>query len=95
MPVGGRTVARAGGRSVYGHVITNFTRMARLLHFLTHGVPLAGFAREVRNEDGQTHYLTRYVTVRWFSSFGLSDIGCLRILNSGCVTICALAYLAK
>ena len=41
-----RTVSRAGGRAVYGHVITKFSRMGRLLHFLTHGAPLARFARE-------------------------------------------------
>ena len=32
----GRTV----GRSVYGHVITKFSRMGSLPHFLTHGAPL-------------------------------------------------------
>ena len=31
---------------MYGHVITKFSRMSRLLHFLTHGAPLARFARE-------------------------------------------------
>ena len=31
-------------RSVYGHVIIKFSRMGRLLHFLTHGAPLARFA---------------------------------------------------
>ena len=42
----GRTVAWAGDRSVYGHVITKFSRMGRLLHFLTHGAPLARFVHE-------------------------------------------------
>ena len=42
----GRTVLRAGGRSVYGHVITKFSRMGRLLHFLNPGAPLARFARK-------------------------------------------------
>ena len=42
----GRTVSRAGGRSVCGHVITKFSRMGWLLHFLTHGAPLARFARQ-------------------------------------------------
>ena len=42
----GRSLGRAGGRSVYGHVITKFSRMGRLLHFLTHGAPLARFARQ-------------------------------------------------
>ena len=42
----GRTVRRAGGRSVYGHVIAKFSRMASLPHFLTHGAPLR--ARELR-----------------------------------------------
>ena len=40
MPVG------ADGLSVYGPVITKFSRMGRLRHFLTHGAPLARFARE-------------------------------------------------
>ena len=31
---------RSGGRSVYGHVITKFSRMGSLLDFLTHGAPL-------------------------------------------------------
>ena len=36
-----RTDGLSGGRSVYGHVITKFSRMGRLLHFLTHGALLA------------------------------------------------------
>ena len=41
----GRTV----GRSVYGHVITKFSRMGSLPHFLTHGAPLRSIrARELR-----------------------------------------------
>ena len=32
--------------STYDHVITKFSRMGRLLHFLTHGALLARFARE-------------------------------------------------
>ena len=39
-------VVRTGGLSVYGHVITKFSRMGRLLPFLTHGAALARFARE-------------------------------------------------
>ena len=31
---------------MYGHVVTKFSRMGRLLHFLTHGAPLARFVRE-------------------------------------------------
>ena len=31
---------RSLGRSVHGHVITKFSLMGRLLHFLTHGAPL-------------------------------------------------------
>ena len=38
----GRSLGRSLGRSVYGHVITKFSRMDRLLHFLTHGAPMAG-----------------------------------------------------
>ena len=34
------TDGRAGGRSVYGHVITKFSRMGSLPNFFTHGAPL-------------------------------------------------------
>ena len=43
---GRQSLGQAVGRSVYGHVITRFSRMGRLLNFLTHGTPLARFARE-------------------------------------------------
>ena len=35
-----QTDGRAGGRSVYGHVITQFSPIGSLLHFFTHGAPL-------------------------------------------------------
>ena len=38
-------VVRTDGRA-YGHVITKFSRMGRLPHFLTHGAPQARFARQ-------------------------------------------------
>ena len=38
--------SQAVGQLVYGHVIAKFSRMSRLLHFLTHGAPLAHLARE-------------------------------------------------
>ena len=38
-------VVRTDGRA-YGHVITKFSRMGRSPHFLTHGAPLARFARQ-------------------------------------------------
>ena len=39
---------RLGGRA-YGHVLTKFYWMARLLHFLTHGAPLSSLrVRELR-----------------------------------------------
>ena len=41
-----RTDGLLGGRAVYGHVITKFSQMDRLLHFLTHGAPLVCFAHE-------------------------------------------------
>ena len=34
------TDGRAGGWSVYGHVITKFSQMGRLPHFLSYGAPL-------------------------------------------------------
>ena len=36
----GQSVGRAGGRSVYGHVITKFSRVGSLPYFFTHGAPL-------------------------------------------------------
>ena len=39
-----RTDGLSGGRTVYGHVIAKFSQIGRLLHFLTHGAPLARFA---------------------------------------------------
>ena len=36
----GWSLGRAGGRSGYGHVITKFSPMGGLLHFLTHGALL-------------------------------------------------------
>ena len=45
MPVG-RTDGRADRRSVYGHVITKFSRMGSLPHFLPMMLRCARFARE-------------------------------------------------
>ena len=47
---GGRTVSRAaGGRAVYGNVITKFSRMGSLFHFLTHGALLRAGAPQSTN----------------------------------------------
>ena len=63
-----RTESRAVVRSVYGHVINQFSRMGSLPHFLTHGAPLCALrARELRYEHlaelfiprGMTHWLVR------------------------------------
>ena len=44
-----RTDGRSGGRSVYGHVITKFSWMGRLLYFFTHGALLGALrAQELR-----------------------------------------------
>ena len=47
--------------STYGHVITKFSRMDRLLHFLTHGALLARFAREssANNDDDNDESIIR------------------------------------
>ena len=39
----------ADGQSVYGHVITKFSRMDSLLHFLTRGAPLRAPLINVEN----------------------------------------------
>ena len=41
-----RTEGLSGWRAVYGHVITKFSRMGSLPHFLTHGAPQACLARQ-------------------------------------------------
>ena len=44
-----QTDGRAGGRSVYGHVVTKFSRMGSLPNFFTHGAPPRALrARELR-----------------------------------------------
>ena len=49
------TDGRAGGRSVYGHVITKFSRMGSLPHFFTHGAPLRALrARELCYKSSYT-----------------------------------------
>ena len=50
----------ADGRSVYGHVITKFSRMGSLPHFLTHGAPQARLAR-------QSSTITDGLSLRLFS----------------------------
>ena len=44
------TDGRAGGRSVYGHVISKFSRMGRLSHFLSYGAPPRAAPRATRVE---------------------------------------------
>ena len=45
-----RTEGRALARSVYGHVITKFSRMVRLPHFLSYGAPSTrGASRRARS----------------------------------------------
>ena len=60
---GGRTVSRAaGGRAVYGNVITKFSRMGSLFHFLTHGALLRALrARELRNQQIFVHSLRLFL----------------------------------
>ena len=73
--IGFPVVRTDGGRSVYGHVITKFSRMGRLLHFLTHGAPLARFAREsfaiigtLRSEEGDgSENVAEKVNSRFFN----------------------------
>ena len=75
---------------MYGHVITNFCRMDRLLYFLTHGAPLARFAREsfaiietLRSEEGDgSENVAEKVNSRFFNlhcdyskSLTLSNVG--------------------
>ena len=41
-----RTDGLSGRQAVYGHAITKFSRMGRLLYFVTDGALLARFAHE-------------------------------------------------
>ena len=54
---------RSIGRSVYGHVITKFSRMGRLPHFLTYGAPCTHGASRLawssanNNNNNNPHHL--------------------------------------
>ena len=52
----GFPVVRTAGRA-YGHVITKFSRMGRLSHFLTYGAPPTG---ALRYDDRLGNGLTAY-----------------------------------
>ena len=55
-----RTDGRAGGRSVYGHMITKFSRMGSLPHSFTHGAPLrASRARAPLSAFFKTEFSTQ------------------------------------
>ena len=66
--------ARAGGRCTVTS-LPNFCRMGRLLHFLTHGAPLARFAREsfaiigtLRSKEGdENENVAEKVNSRFFN----------------------------
>ena len=51
-----RTDGRLGGRSVYGHVITKFSRLARLLHFLPMVLRWRVRARELSSKAIEMKY---------------------------------------
>ena len=51
-----RTDGRVGGRSVYGHVITKFSRMGSLPHFLPKMLRCARFARESSAKSGSRSF---------------------------------------
>ena len=62
-----RTDGRAVGRSVYGHVVTKFSRMGSLPHFVTHGAPLRA-SRErapLLEDDGESRCLSLVFTNMW------------------------------
>ena len=75
-----RTDGLSGGRSVYGHVITKFSGMGRLLHFLTHGALLVRFARG----SSATNLLAR-ATRQSLSVVSLWVFSIVRLLNLVCV----------
>ena len=52
---------------MYGHVITKFSRMGRLLHFVTHGALLARLAREssaIMNLNGTPFHSVSYSSLK-------------------------------
>ena len=50
---------------MYGHVITKFSRMGRLPHFLTHGAPLRALrAGELRYEIVATDSSGKYEEIK-------------------------------
>ena len=61
-----RTDGRAGGRSVYGHAITKFSRMGSLPHFFTHGAPLRALRVRAPLLRDATYKTTKYAIPLFF-----------------------------
>ena len=61
-----QTDGRSGGRSVYGHVITKFSWMGRLLYFLTHGALLGALRpQELRYQTAcSKEYYSTYKIIK-------------------------------
>ena len=86
---------RSLGRWFYGHVITKFSRMGRLLHFLTHGAPLARFAREssaiIRADKGWAVKRARPSKKVWCSGLGLClELSLVFDFGQGWGVVCTL-----
>ena len=46
---------------MYGHVITKFSRMGSLPHFLTHGAPLRALRARERRQNANVRRLSAYI----------------------------------
>ena len=80
-----RTDGRAGGQSVYGHVITKFSRMGSLPHFFTHGALLrASRESSAINSWGYPfyiHWITLYSADSVDNPIGFPNISLLKDLS--------------
>ena len=65
---------RSGGRA-YGHVITKFSWMARLLHFLTHGAPLSSLRVRELHYKSNDHNVNKTACVLSFVLYRIFILG--------------------
>ena len=55
---------------MYGHVITKFSRMGSLPHFLTHGAPLRARELRYKTENGGPLEMLICTTAKLIKDFG-------------------------
>ena len=78
----GRTDGRSDGRS-YGHVITKFSWLDGLPKFLTHGAPLARFARWSSANINGCSSVNKLSPPAMYAAFNLQGCQSCWVVNTG------------